>query len=256
MSFADHFSSQASQYAAFRPGYPDALFTWLAAQLPTGSTGSTGWDVGCGSGQAAVPLSTVLETVVASDPSVAQLGHAVRRARVHYAAMTAERSALGDQSVQLVTVAQALHWFDRDAFYAEVRRVCAPGGVLAVWSYALFEIDGVHGAPDLNRRVRDFYTNTVGAYWPPERRLVEAGYESLPFPFVELTPPAMAMRVEWTLEQLAGYLGSWSAVARYRAALGDDPVRPFAAALETEWGGAGRQRTISWPLSVRAGRLS
>ena len=254
MSFADHFSGQASQYAAFRPGYPDALFTWLAAQLPINSIA---WDVGCGSGQAAVALGAVLDTVVATDPSVAQLGHAVHQAHVHYTAMTAEQCALRDRSVHLVTVAQALHWFDLDAFYAEVRRVSAPGAILAVWSYGLLQIDGVHGASrtELNRRVRDFYTNTVGTYWPPERRLVDAGYEALPFPFAELTPPALAMTVQWTLEQLAGYLSSWSAVARYRAARGDDPVPAFVATLETEWGGAGKERTIGWPLSIRVGRV-
>ncbi len=108
----------------------------------------------------------------------------------------------------------------------------------------------------MNQRVRDFYRNTVGAYWPLERRLVDDGSDSLPSRFAELTPPAMAMKVEWTLEQLAGYLGSWLAVARYRVASGDDPVTAFVATVETEWGGAGRQRTISWPLSVRAGRVS
>ena len=247
MPFADHFSPTAAAYANFRPRYPDELFSWLAAESPDRERA---WDCATGSGQAATGLASHFRHVVATDPSVAQLAHADRNPRITYAAMTAERSAIGAGTVALVTVAQALHWFDRPAFYAEVNRVLRPGGLLAVWSYAL----GAFGEPALDRAIRRFYTDTVGPFWPAERALIDAGYGALDFPFEEVAPPMIPMQARWTLDQLAGYLSTWSAVRRAREATGGDPLPEFVRELTPFWGLPGAAKTIRWPLEVRAGR--
>jgi SAM-dependent methyltransferase len=246
--FADHFSASAAAYARYRPRYPADLFDWLAALAPRGSVA---WDCGTGNGQAATALADRMRQVVATDPSEAQLREAERHVRVHYSAMTAERAALAGGSVGLVTVAQAVHWFDLPRFYAEVRRVLVPGGVVALWSYAL----GTFGHPELDAAIACFYGVTVGPFWPAERALVEAGYGSLDFPFEEIAPPPAAMTASWSLSHLAGYLSSWSAVRRAAAATGRDPVSDLLGQLEPLWGDPDAQRLIRWPLSMRVGRV-
>ena len=247
-SFTDHYSADASSYARFRPGYPPALFEWLASVAPDRRRA---WDCGTGSGQAAVPLADHFAHVVATDPSSAQLAHASRRSGVHYAAMTAERSALAAGSVNLVTVAQALHWFDRLAFYAEVRRVLTAGGVVAVWSYGLLTLRD----PTLDDAVRRFHGKTVGPYWPPERQLVDDGYRTLVLPFTHVDAPAFSMQADWTLGHFAGYLSTWSAVKRARVATGIDPVPGVIESLREAWGGAQTVRRVEWPMTIRAGRV-
>lgn len=246
-SFADHFSTTAAAYAVFRPGYPAELFEWLASVAPNRELA---WDCATGSGQAAIGLAERFAQVVATDPSVAQLSHAAASPGVCYAAMTAERAALAGGSVALVTVAQALHWIDRPAFYEEARRTLVRGGVLAVWSYAL----GKFGEPAIDHVIAEFYETTVGPHWPPERVVVDEGYDRIEFPFEVLTPPPFAMTAEWTFEQLAGYLSTWSAVRRAKAATGVDPLPSFLADLAPLWGARSDARSITWPLSIRAGR--
>jgi ubiquinone/menaquinone biosynthesis C-methylase UbiE len=245
-TFADHFSVAAASYASFRPRYPTALFAWLATRV---SNRQRAWDCGTGNGQAAVALASHFDEVVASDPSVAQLSHAERVGGVRYVAMTAEHSALADRSVELVTVAQALHWFDRAAFLREVSRVLRRGGALAVWSYG-----GLKIAPGLDELMTRFHDETIGAYWPAERAIVRAGYAGLELPFSEEATPTFEMTVEWTLSQLGGYLSTWSAVNRYRASRGEDPVPPMVESLRAVWGAPDATRTVRWPLVVRLGR--
>jgi SAM-dependent methyltransferase len=244
--FADHFSRAAGEYASFRPRYPEPLFGWLAEQVPDRHRA---WDCATGSGQAALALAPYFREVVASDASLAQLRHAARAGAVRYAAMTAERPALADDSFSLVTVAQALHWFDRAAFFAEVHRVLVRGGLFAAWRYGLASID-----PEVDAVVGRFYSETVGPYWPPERALVESGYSQLEFPFEELASPRFVMEADWTLSQLAGYLSTWSAVSRYRAERREDPVPALARELERVWPSAAEPRIVRWPLEVRVGR--
>jgi SAM-dependent methyltransferase len=247
-SFADYFSPAAAAYARYRPRYPESLFGWLSSQAPKRERA---WDCATGSGQAAVGLAAHFAQVVATDPSAAQLAHAERNERIGYAAMTAERSAIASRSVDVLTVAQALHWFDRDAFYAEVRRVLRPGGLIAVWSYAL----GAFGEPALDAALRRFYSETVGPYWPAERAIIDAGFERLEFPFEELHPPEVAMEAAWSFEHFAGYLSTWSAVQRARKATGSDPLPEFLVEVEPMWGAKGEQRVIRWPLAMRVGRV-
>lgn len=246
-AFKDHFSARAATYAANRPGYPDALFDWIVSLAPGRACV---WDCATGNGQAAVALAERFDRVVATDASATQIEHATPHARVEYRVAPAEASGLADASVDVVTVAQALHWFDRRAFFAEARRVLRPGGAVVVWSYD--DCD----CPDdvrIDAVVRRVGRVDMGPWWPPERAQVGEGYLAMDFPFAEIAPPGFAMRVEWTLERLVGYFRSWSATQRYVQANGRDPIASVERELAMLWP-AGETRTISWPLFVRAGR--
>jgi len=245
---ADHYSSVADSYAAHRPRYPEGLFAWLASAAPGRALA---WEAGVGSGQATLGLASHFAHVVATDLSDEMIDRAPAHPRVAYGVGFAEVSGLPDQSVDLVAVAQALHWFDLDRFYPEVRRVLVPGGLFAAWSYGVLHLQG----PEVNRVFQSFYQFTVAPYWPPERRHVEDGYRSIPFPFDELTVPPFQMVVRWPLADLLGYCRSWSAVARYRRANDRDPVTDLEAGLRPLWGDPAARRTISWPLTIRAGRV-
>jgi SAM-dependent methyltransferase len=246
-SFVDHFAAVSSDYAAFRPSYPAQLFAWLAGVAPARRLA---WDCATGTGQAAVALAAHFERVIATDASRAQLERAVAHARVEYREARAEQSGLDSGSVDLVTVAQALHWFDTPRFFAEARRVLKTGGVLAVWTYGPLQVAG----PEVDAVVQRFYHQIVGPYWPAERALVDSGYRSIHFPFESLAAPAFRMAASWALGRLLGYLGTWSATARYREALGRDPIEAIREPLAAAWGSPGREREVVWPLTLRAVR--
>lgn len=247
--FTDHFASVAADYASFRPTYPAALFAWLAGIAPDHVLA---WDCAAGSGQASLDLAAHFERVIATDASAAQIAVAVPHPRVAYRVAPAEVSGLPNAAVDLITVAQALHWFDLNRFYVEARRVLKPGGVLAVWTYGVLAIAG----EAVDARVQTFYRETVGPYWPPERRHVESGYRTLPFPFAELQAPDFNMEASWTLPELLGYFRSWSATGRYLAERGHDPVTALAVELAPLWGPPRDRRRITWPLAVRVGKAS
>lgn len=246
MSFQDHFSTQAAGYAASRPRYPSALFAELARLAPGRQLA---WDAGTGNGQAAVELAAQFARVVATEPSSAQRAQATAHPRVAYHDFAETAPVLADHSVDLVTVAQAVHWFDRPKFYAEVKRVLRPGGLVAIWAYQLCLV-----TPAIDEVLERFYRGPVWTYWPPERRHIEAGYRDLEFPFEELAFPAAVMEYEWTLAELMGYLRTWSSVARFIKANGHDPVTAVEAELAPLWG-PGR-RLVTWPLPGRLGRVS
>ena len=235
----------SSQYAASRPRYPKALYQWLTGVVPARDLA---WDCACGNGQAAVDLAEYFSRVIATDLSAQQLHEAMLHPRVEYRVAIAESSELPTASLDLVTVAQALHWFHGKRFYEEVRRVLRPGGVFAAWCYGT----GTIGMEPLDAVFQDFYNNVVGPYWQPERRLVEDGYRSLPFLQPELAVPGMKMELDWSLDALMGYVRSWSATALYIKARGHDPVPGLYDSLRDGWGDAYLPRTIRWPLSVRA----
>lgn len=245
--FKDHFSSASDRYAAYRPDYPAALFEWLAGLC---AERNTAWDCATGSGQAALGLAPHFRQVVATDASAEQIRHAVPHPAIDYRVAPAEASALEDGSVDLVTVAQAAHWFDLPRFYAEVARVLKPGGALALWGYGRMVLPGTLDAPFLR-----FYAETVGPYWPPERALIDDAYRNLDFPFAETRSPAFHIEVEWTLPRLMDYLSTWSAVRRYQSVQGHDPLPALAAELAPVWGDAAAARTLRWPLFSRVGRL-
>lgn len=247
-TFPDHFSAGAAGYAAFRPHYPDSLFAHLASLC---ERRRRAWDCATGSGQAAVALARHFDHVVATDASASQVSHAERHPRVDYVVAVAERSPVSAGSVNLVTVAQSLHWFDRPAFYAEAEHALAPGGLLAVWCYSNIEVDEPIGGI-----VHDFYSGACGPYWPPERVLVEARYRTIEFPFIEerASSEPFEITADLTLAQLAGYLRSWSAAQRLAAATRRDPVEEVEESLRAHWGSEGGIRRVRWPISLRVGR--
>ena len=242
----DHFSRQAAGYAVYRPSYPPALFEYLAGVAPARRRA---WDCATGNGQAALGLAGSFEHVVASDASAAQIAHAHAHPRVEYRVAPAEASGLEAATVDLVTVAQAAHWLDLAAFYAEVRRVLVAGGVIALWSYGSASLD----APTLSAALDEFENATVGAYWPPERRLILEGYLTIPFPFAELDAPRFRLEQRWTLDEVLGYVGTWSASGHYADATGRDAAAELDGVLAPLWGPRDHARTISWPLALRVG---
>lgn len=248
MSFKDHFSAQADAYARYRPQYPDEMFAWLAATTPTRRLA---WDSATGNGQAASGLRAHFDAVVGTDASPRQIGRAAAAAGVGYCVCRSEAAALADGVADLTFVGQAAHWFDLPAFYEEVRRVSRTGALLAVCGYGLLRVE-----PALDAIVSGFYRDTVGAYWPPERRMIERGYRDLPFPFETIATPRFRMRRRWRLEELLGYLGSWSAVSRYRAARGSDPLPALGHALKDLWGAPMTVREVEWPLYLLVGRVA
>lgn len=247
MTFSNHFSRRAALYAEYRPTYPPSLFHRLAGLV---SQHRRAWDCATGNGQAALGLAMVFGHVAATDGSLQQIQLAMQHPRVTYHVALATASALRDASTDMVTVAQALHWFNLDAFYAEVRRVLVPGGALAVWSYD----DPVVDHAMVDSILQRFNHDTIAAYWPRERHAVGRGYHTLPFPFEEEPVPELTLEARWTLPQLTGYLRSWSATARYVAEHQKDPVDDVERELAAAWGDRDVARTVRWPLVVRVGR--
>lgn len=246
-AFLDHFSQQAADYAMHRPRYPNGLFDYLASFAPRHDLV---WDAGTGNGQAAIGLARNFDRVVATDASTAQIKLAAPCERVTYVVAAAEQSPLRDGVADLVTVAQAVHWFDLDRFYSEVRRVCGPGGLLAVWCYNWSCI-----SPQVDAVLRHFDTAVVKPFWPPQSELVHNGFRTLPFSFVEIAAPAFELEADWRLDDLVGYLTSWSSVQRYRSSRGRDPLDEIRAPLAAAWGDPAEQKRIMWPLHLRVGRV-
>lgn len=246
MAFQDHFSTQAATYAAARPTYPPALFAWLAAQC---ARHDLAWDAGAGNGQCAVALAPHFARVIATEPSSAQLANAVPRPNLEYRQEPAESPSLDPATADLLTVAQALHWFDLDRFWPAARRVLRAGALVAAWTYERCSVDA-----DVDAVFLHLYETLLGGHWPPERAHVADGYARLPFPFEPLPVPAFDMALDWTLPQYLAYLRSWSATQRCIAATGTDPVVAVASDMATAWGDPDTPRTVRWPLVVRAGR--
>jgi len=246
VSVQDHFSAQAAEYRLYRPTYPPALAEHLARLAPGRALAL---DVATGNGQAAVDLARHFERVLAGEPSERQLAAAAPHPRVTYVRHAAEVLPIRSHVADLVAVAQAAHWFDLDRFYAEARRVLKADGLIALWTYSLFRVEATTDAI-----VERFYRERVGPYWPPERRLVDAHYRTLPFPFEELPPPELELEVDWPLAALISYIGTWSAVGRFRSATGEDPLPEIASGLKSHWPPGGT-RKIRFPIHLRIGRV-
>ena len=247
MKFKDHFSGHAAEYAKFRPHYPDEMFEYLASISPRHELA---WDCATGNGQAAVGLARHFDRVIATDASAQQIKSAEPSDRISYRVAPAEASEINSASVDLILVAQALHWFDLDAFFTEAKRVLKEDGVLAISSYKILEI-----APDIDAIIWKFYRETTGPFWPPERDLVETDYKNIQFPFGELLPRQFEMRTQWNLKQLLGYLRTWSATQKFIAERGFDPVDLVLEELATVWKNPEDVREIRWPLHLRVGVL-
>lgn len=247
-TFPDHFSGHATDYARFRPDYPDALFAWMASLTPDPAR-AVGWDVGCGNGQATLRLAAHVRHVFGTDASAEQVAQAPADPRVTWRVAPAEDSGLDDASVDVVCVAQALHWFDAARFGREVQRVVRPGGALVAVTYGLFE-----SVPAVDAAILRLYRDVVGADWPPERAIVEAKYVDVPLPGTPIKPPPFEHTAMWSLSDVIGYLGTWSATRRYMKRTGRNPIDEVRAELEAAWGDA-QARQMRWPLTVVARRV-
>ena len=249
-NFKDHFADVSSHYAAHRPTYPPDLFSWLASKS---DPVSLAWDCATGTGQAACAIGRYFPQVIATDASAEQIAAAKPCPNVTYHVAPADASGIAAHTANLITVAQALHWFDLTSFYAEVSRVAAKNCLIAVWTYGVFNAKG----PDSERiqtLLDHFYYDVVGNYWPPERSHVENGYQNLNFPFTEIQTPPFEMSQDWNISHLIGYLRSWSATSRYIKTVGKDPVSELELQLSPIWGPGPRR--IVWPLSIKAGRIN
>lgn len=240
------FEQGGKAYSRFRPEYPADLAQFLACISP-GTTLAV--DVGCGNGQLTSQLATHFDKVIGLDPSADQIAQAPTHPRIAYGCSPAEKMPVADHSADLITAAQAAHWFDLPRFYEEVRRICVPEGMLALVSYGVLRLD-----EDLDGRFARFYGQEIGPYWPVERKLVDTGYADLPFPFNELVAPELEIRKAWTLEELLGYISTWSAVRRVREATREDILQRFAEDLSMLWGHPSHRREVRWPINMRLGK--
>jgi SAM-dependent methyltransferase len=247
MTDTPDFSGVAKSYAESRPGYPTALFDWLAS-LVTGH--DLAWDAATGSGQAALGLADHFRRVIATDTSEQQVRHASSHPRVEYRVGRAEESGLPDRSVDLVVAASALHWFDLKRFDAEVRRVTRRGGVVAAWTYHV-----AHVEPPFDGVLWPFYRDVVGPYFAAGARLVDDRYQAITLPGEPISAPGFTVSVRWTPAHMLRFIGTWSGVQAYIRATGMDPVEELSPKLQAIWGSAEAIRDVRWPLYLRVARL-
>ncbi len=245
-NFKDRFSNHASAYRLYRPLYPAALFEHLASLAPMRESA---WDCATGNGQSAICLSKFFKQVYATDASREQITHAIQKPNIIYSVSPAHSAPLPDNSVDLVTVAQAIHWFDNERFYREVCRVLKKDGIVAAWAYHLptidLEIDGI---------IQTLYSEILGQFWEKEISHILSEYRELYFPFTILPSPSFSMKTSWSLDQLIGYLQTWSALDPYRERYGKNPVERIVPKLLSAWGHPSLSRKIIWPIILKIGK--
>lgn len=246
--FKDYFSRQAVVYRQARPGYPEALYNWLASLV---SPDAVVWDCATGNGQAALSLARYFPRVIATDASEQQIHNAVEHERIDYRVATAEQSGLPDASVDLLTAATAAHWFHHEAFYKEAERVLKPGGIIALWTYHSTRI-----APDIDSVVSHYEHSVLKGYWAKEIGHVVSRYATLPFPFPTIDTPTFQSSAEWTAEQLVGFFMSWSATQHFIATQGYNPLDTVIPDLLRAWGTPEQPRTVVWDLALKVGQKS
>lgn len=234
-------------YARFRPEYPLGLAQFLAEIAPSRACAV---DVGCGNGQLTVQLAAHFDQVIGLDPSADQITHARAQKNVRYICAPAENLPLPDRSANLITAAQAAHWFDLPTFYAEARRIATEGALIALISYNVLQLPG-----GLQERFSRFYHAEIGPYWPPERKLVDSGYREINFPFEEREAPEMKIQRVWELSDFLGYLSTWSAIQRVNDAGRGDILTGFVRDISLLWGDPMKKQAVSWPINMRVGTL-
>jgi SAM-dependent methyltransferase len=242
----DYFSSQSKAYAAYRPRYPESLFQFITGMV---SEKDIAWDAGTGNGQTAAALAPLFHQVYATDISSQQLAQAAIAPNITYLNEPAEHTSIAAGSVNLVTVSQALHWFNFEHFYREVARVAAPGAIFAAWSYSLLSIgDG------MDELTRHFHFETLKEFWDPERKYVDNGYSDLPFPFAKIESPDFEIKTRWSLQDLEGYLGTWSAVQKFIVINGENPVPHLVRNIARVWGKE-ETREVKFPIHLKMGYI-
>lgn len=239
------FGERAIGYASFRPQYPSALFDWLAARSPRQQRAL---DIACGNGQASQPLAARFEQVLACDSSEQQLGEIHCASALQLFAADARHLPLQSASLDLITVAQALHWFADPAFFAEARRCLRADGLFCAWCYGLMQIN-----PAVDALVRELHGELLAGYWPAGRACVDNGYRDIHPDFPRIRVPDFAIQLHWSFEHLLGYLRTWSAVQRWEQQHQQDPVSIFQPALASAWGDIHQQLLVRWPLHFVAG---
>ena len=241
----DNFSSKSSSYAKYRPTYPQELYQFLKEKL---DKTEKAWDCGTGNGQVAGALAKFFKEVQATDISQQQLDNAIIQHNIHYSVQAAEKTNFPDNSFDLITVAQAIHWFNFEAFYKEVARVLKPDGIIAVIGYSLFKSN-----PETDEVILKFYHDIVGPFWDEERKYLDEKYKTIPFPFKELESPVFEQEYEWTFNHLMGYLKTWSAVKHYEKANGENPVALIEEELKATFGA---ENKVVFPILFRLGKLA
>jgi SAM-dependent methyltransferase len=246
LTFKDHFSKQSSAYKAHRPTYEPRFFKTIASFA---NNHNLAVDIGCGSGQSTIGLEPYFQKVVGADPSFNQLSNADLGGNTSYFVCAAESIAMADNTFDMLTVGQALHWFEHDNFYSEARRILKPDGAIVVWCYGLFTIDeGVDSV------INYFYHDVVGPHWPSERRHVENAYNEIPFEFVNVKRLKIDMTARWDVHAVIGMLSTWSATQKYQDAKKENPIQLIERDLTNAWGNAG-EKAITWPITILAGYL-
>ncbi|GAB3889489.1 class I SAM-dependent methyltransferase [Spirosoma agri] len=241
----DRFSGHANLYAQYRIDYPPDLYNYLLSFV---TERRAAWDCATGNGQVADVLANSFDQVDATDISETQLILAAKKPNIRYQLSQAEQTPFANQTFDLITVAQALHWFTIDAFHQEVRRVAKPGAILAEWGYGLVKLGS-----DLDAVLLDFYRNRVGPYWDPQRVHIDTSYANLPFPFADVQHNQFTIHRNWTLDRFLNYLRTWSAVRQYIHENEEDPVTDFGEQLKAHWGEG--EREIRFPVFFRLGRV-
>jgi ubiquinone/menaquinone biosynthesis C-methylase UbiE len=241
----DNFSKQAESYAKYRPQYPQELFDFILQHVVKKQTV---WDCATGNGQSAKVLAKYFEKVFATDISQKQIDNAEQTENIHYSVQPAQQSNFADNTFDLVTVSQALHWFATDEFYTEIKRVAKPDSVFAAWSYSLLYI-----SPDIDKLIRSFYTEIIGPYWDAERKYVDDEYKTIPFLFPEITTPDFNMEYYWTIDELEGYINTWSALQKFISANNHNPVPEVVNQIRPYW--KNERMKITFPLHIRMGRI-
>lgn len=248
MEYIDHFAKEPENYLKYRPEYPDLLFDYLSSLV---ASHDLAWDCGTGNGQAALALSTRFLKVIASDINQTQMNVAPKRNNIEYQNWHAEKTELLSQSVDLITVAQALHWFDLENFYQEVKRVAKSNGMIAAWCYSLGKI-----TPEIDQFISKLYYDILGnTYWPKERIYIDEEYSTIPFPFSKLSTPSFSIKKEYNLTEVLGYLNTWSAVKEYQKRNQKNPIDFIQDDLAKTWGHPEHRRVFTWPLHLLVGEI-
>ena len=242
----DNFSSHADKYARYRPGYPKELFEYISGLA---NAHELAWDCGTGNGQAASQLSKYFNKIYATDISAKQLDNAVRADNIIYAQEPAEKVSLADGSTDLITVSQALHWFDISSFHKEAKRVGKVNAIIAIWTYSLLQVN-----TDIDELINAYHYKTLKEHWDPERKHVDDGYANIPFPFTPLPSPSFNIVLNWQREDIEGYINTWSGTQKFIAVNNYNPVNDLMKEVYKVWP-AGKTERVNFPIHLKVGRV-
>jgi ubiquinone/menaquinone biosynthesis C-methylase UbiE len=248
MRYIHHFGEKSSEYLQYRPTYPDQLFQYLYGMT---EEANLVWDCGTGNGQSAIALSHYFKKVIASDINQPQLDQAIKKDNIHYCCFSAENAALSDSIVDMITVAQALHWLDLEIFYQEVKRVSHQTSFIAAWCYSLGTFQ-----KEVDEIIQKLYADILGdQYWPKERQYIDKKYQTIYFPFQRIQTPTFMMTKHVNLMELIGYLNTWSAIKEYQRLNHSNPIHLVMDDLKESWGDPIKKQEIGWPIHLLLGRV-